>query len=77
MKLEEQTGEILGVAKFRNLQISQLVKFRRLRNFATCEISQVAKFRNMRNFASFQFSQPLTCDSPVSPDYFFTHLLVV
>ena len=40
--------EILGVAKFGNLQISQVTKFRNLQNlgrlpfFVTCEISQVA-----------------------------------
>ena len=38
---EGQTVEILGVAKFGNLQISQVVKFGNL------QISQVANFRNL------------------------------
>ena len=32
--------EILGVAKFGNLQISQVANFRNLRNFAGCQFSQ-------------------------------------
>ena len=34
--------EILGVAKFGNLQISQVANFRNLRNFLSCEFSQPA-----------------------------------
>ena len=34
--------EILGVAKFGNLQISQVANFRILRNFAGCQFSQPA-----------------------------------
>ena len=40
--MEEQTVEILGVAKFSNMQISQVAKFRKLRNFASCQFSQPA-----------------------------------
>ena len=58
--------EILGVAKFGNLQISQVAKFRRLPIFATCEISQVANFRNLR-----------TLLIPVPAICFLIHLLVV
>ena len=65
LKLEEQTGEILGVAKFSNLQISQVAKFANLRNSAGCEFSQVSNFRNL---------SPVT---HMSPDCFLTHLLMV
>ena len=61
---EGQTVEILGVAKFGNLQISQVGKFRNPQNFA--EISQVANFRNLR-----------TLLIPLPVDCFLIHLLVV
>ena len=35
--------EILGVAKFGNLQISKVSNFRNLRNFVGCQFSQPAK----------------------------------
>ena len=58
--------EILGVAKFGNLQISQVANFRWLRIFATCEILQVTNFRNLR-----------TLLIPVPAICIFIHLLVV
>ena len=39
---EVQTIEILGVAKFGNLQISQVANFRNLRNFVGCQFLQPA-----------------------------------
>ena len=39
---EGQTVEMLGVAQFGNLQISQVANFHNLRNFAGCQFSQPA-----------------------------------
>ena len=57
---EEQSIEILGVAKFVNLQILQVA------NFCNLQILQVANFCSLRTL--------LTCVSLVPVDCFFSHL---
>ena len=49
--------EILGVAKFGNLQILQVANFRNLRNFASCQFSQPGN--TAHTYTCYLFFDPL------------------